>query len=341
MAPLSKKVIAWVAAGIVTATAALVVVLWWAGTSGLTGDELVTARFDALRIGLSVGLGGGGLFALYLAWRRQRSTEIGLAQKQLDQADVARAYELQRETAEHTRLHQERVAAATERDAEARRITDLYTKAADQLGSEKAPVRLAGLYALERLAQDHVEQRPTIVNVLCASLRMPPAQPNDDSPGDVADDTTLATYRERVQEREVRRAAQRILAHHLRPGDNPDEPVETFWANTDLDLTGATLIDFDLTECHARATTFTHAHFTGITTFAHAQFTGAASFNEAQFDEAANFKATTFTSTAFTSTAYFKSTTFTNGVPGEVARFWSPPVIEADGDGDDMEAVGE
>jgi hypothetical protein len=65
-------------------------------------------------------------------------------------------------------------------DADAiERVTDLYTKAADQLGSEKAPVRLAGMYALERLAQSTPEQRQTIVNVLCAYLRMPyaPSEP--------------------------------------------------------------------------------------------------------------------------------------------------------------------
>lgn len=82
---------------------------------------------------------------MYLAWRRQHSTEIGLAQKQQDQADVARAYELQRETFETTRLHQERVAEATEKDATDRRITDLYARSVEQLCSGKAPVRLGGL----------------------------------------------------------------------------------------------------------------------------------------------------------------------------------------------------
>jgi len=38
------------------------------------------------------------------------------------------------------------------RDAAERRITELYTKAADQLGSDEAPVPLAGLDAKERLA---------------------------------------------------------------------------------------------------------------------------------------------------------------------------------------------
>ncbi|MFC5055787.1 hypothetical protein [Saccharothrix xinjiangensis] len=136
--------IALIAAGIFVLTAGLVIVLWLAGTTGLSGKDLATPRLDALRTGLSIGIGGGGLFALYLAWRRQHATEVGLVQKERDLADVARAYDLQRTAAEHTRA-----------DAEARRITELYTKASEQLGSDKAPVRLAWLYTLERLAQDN------------------------------------------------------------------------------------------------------------------------------------------------------------------------------------------
>ncbi|WP_031171361.1 hypothetical protein [Streptosporangium roseum] len=48
----------------------------------------------------------------------------------------------------------------------------MYTKAAEQLGHAGAAVRLAGLYALERLAQDNPGHRQTIVNVICAYLRM-------------------------------------------------------------------------------------------------------------------------------------------------------------------------
>lgn len=40
----------------------------------------------------------------------------------------------------------------TDRDATERRITELYTKAAELLGSGQVSVRMAGLYALERLA---------------------------------------------------------------------------------------------------------------------------------------------------------------------------------------------
>ncbi|MEU3622805.1 hypothetical protein [Amycolatopsis coloradensis] len=128
-------------------TAGAVIVLWWRATAGLTGADLVKARLDALKIGLSIGVGSGGVVALYLAWRRQHSTEASLA-------------------------HQERTADDARTDAVERRITEMYLKAAELLGSEKAPVRLSGLYALERLAQDNKSQRQTIVNVFCAYLRM-------------------------------------------------------------------------------------------------------------------------------------------------------------------------
>jgi hypothetical protein len=59
--------------GVVVLTVVVVTVLWWVGTRGLDGKDLVSARLDALKVGLSIGVGSGGLFALYLAWRRQRS----------------------------------------------------------------------------------------------------------------------------------------------------------------------------------------------------------------------------------------------------------------------------
>lgn len=288
------RTIALIAVGIFAFTAEVVLVLWWAGTAGLSGKDLVTARFDALRTGLSIGIGGGGLFALYLAWRRQHATEVGLVQKERDLADVARAYELQREIAEHTRLHAERVAAATEKDAADRRVTELYTKASEQLGSDKAPVRLAGLYALERLAQDNPHQRHTVVNVLCAYLRMPYTLPGD-PPADDADEPTRTRHDHRVQEREVRLTAQHILTTHLHPGPDPSHPVEAYWSDTDLNLTGATLIKFSLVHCRLHRAEFIETTFTGDAWFTWATFTGDALFYGATFTENGWFYGAAFT----------------------------------------------
>ncbi len=98
------------------------------------GTDLASARLNAVRTGLAAGGGAGAAVGLMLAFRRQH--------------------------------HQEIATLLTDQDATQRRITELYTKAVEQLGSDKAPVRLGGLYALERLAQDNPSQRQTIVNVI-------------------------------------------------------------------------------------------------------------------------------------------------------------------------------
>jgi hypothetical protein len=276
---------------VVVLTAVVVLVLWWPATGGLTGKDLVTARFDALKIGLSIGVGSGGVIVLYLAWRRQRAMEDTLA-------------------------HQERVAESTEDDARERRITDLYTKAADQLGSDKAAVRLAGLYALERLAQDHPKHRQTIVHVLCAYLRMPfefPADPPAlpvESPADNGDSERqqyrelLPDHREQVQEREVRHTAQGILRNHSRPG--PSDADDAYWPGLELDFTGATLDAPDFGGCHIAKLSLRNARVGGVSWFGGAQFEGVARFDGAQFEGVAAFGGAQFERVARFAGAQFK-----------------------------------
>jgi hypothetical protein len=288
---------------VVAAAAAVVAAVAWGATAALLREadqakDPAAARVEAIKTGLTIGAGTGGVFALLLAVRRQ--------------------------------WHQELSSAATELDAAQKRVTELYTKAADQLGADKAPVRLAGLYALERLAQDNPAQRQTIVNVLCAYLRMP-YQPPGDPPADSADEPDRTRYRERIQEREVRLTAQRLLADHLRPGDSRN-PVATFWRDPeqhpmDLDLTGAVLINFSLTECRLRTATFNRAQFIGDAQFGGAAFTGDAAFNGAEFAGHAGFIAAEcaghaeFHAAKFASTAAFNTAQFASSAAFREARF--------------------
>lgn len=145
--PLSTRAIVLWAVFVLGVAVASVVVLWW-----LYRGAEPRVQLDAIRTASAITVAAGGAVALLLAARRQRSTE---------------------ETLEHQR----EVAAAAERDAAEQRITELYTRAVDQLGGEKAPVRLGGLHALERLAQKNPDQRQTIVDVICAYLRMPYTPP--------------------------------------------------------------------------------------------------------------------------------------------------------------------
>jgi hypothetical protein len=95
-------------------------------------------------------------------------------------------------------------------------------------------VRLGGLHALERLAQNNPTQRQTIIDVICSYLRMPFASPGDQAPGKDASEDAHTRYEQRRQELQVRLTAQRILSAHLKPA-----AAEVFWANIDLDLTEA------------------------------------------------------------------------------------------------------
>lgn len=279
--PLPKhRLLAYVLGG-TAFTVAVVTVLWWAGTRGLTGHELVTARLDALRVGLSIAVGGGGGFALYLAWRRQRATEV-----ELDNRERALAL-------------QEQSATATETDAGIRRVTDTYTKSAELLGSDKAAVRLAGMYSLERLAQDNPEQRETIVAVWCAYLRMP-FTPDDDA----------------GEERQVRIAVQRLLARHLRPGDR-------FWPGMNIDLAGATLIKLNFAGCHMDIAQFHEATFVGPAMFRGACFLGSAGFSRAAFRDDVGFQQATFHGPA-----PFRHTTFAQNADFTGASFATRPDFE-------------
>ena len=228
---------------------------------------------DAIRTASAITVAAGGAVALLLAARRQRSTEETL--------------EHQRQTLEHQRQtleHQREVAAAAERDAAEQRITELYTRAVDQLGAEKAPVRLGGLHALERLAQNNPAQRQTIVDVICAYLRMPFASPGDQAPGEGAPEDTHSRYEQRRQELQVRLTAQRILAAHLKP-----VAAEVFWADIDLDLTEAHLHELDLRFCRVRTVQFSRAEFAGDAGFDGAEFAGYAAFGGAEFAGYAGF----------------------------------------------------
>ncbi|WP_329072520.1 pentapeptide repeat-containing protein [Amycolatopsis sp. NBC_01480] len=241
-------------------------------------------RIELIKTGLTVGAGAGGVVALVLSGRRQWSTE---------------------------------------HDATERRLTDLYVKAVEQLGSDRAMIRHGGIYALERVAQDNPSQRQTAIDVLCAYLRAPfsppafdgtrrlgrtrPAHTKRKAGGPTASvaQPSSATLVQQHEEMEVRLTAQRVLARHLRPGPDLERPADTYWPGINLDLTHATLVDFDLSKCSVGQalfwtatfhfeTDFADATFAGVADFFRARFTGRARFDRAVFHNGAGFNLTEF-----------------------------------------------
>jgi hypothetical protein len=184
-------------------------------------------------------------------------------------------------------------------------------RAIDQLGSRKAPVRLGALHALSRLGQKHPGLRQTITEVICAYLRMPYDAPERSSksghPGQPG----------QAKELQVRLTAQRLLAGHLRDapyGRRDDSPVpETFWPEIDhVDLTGACLVDLNLSHCRVRAFTCHDATFTGESLFREI-LCDLAFFQKASFKGHADFRGAAFTSDAWFSYADFGSDVWFHG----------------------------
>lgn len=176
---------------------------------------------------------------------------------------------------------------------------------------------------MERLAQDNPTQRQTIVNVLCAYLRMP-YDPPDREPGAKDSPVARAEHRDLVQEQEVRLTAQDVLSRHLRLDGRLEKAPVTFWPDIHLDLTGATLIDFDLARSHLHTGRFVGACFTGNTTFHTAQFTGNATFEAATFAGEAEFDHVTFgRDTVFTAASFAESADFAGSFLKGDAHFGS------------------
>lgn len=258
--------------------------------AGSTQDKI---HLEIVKLAGGIVVGTGGVAALLLAARRQRATELQLAQNERDLAQ------------------KERAADDARHDAAERRITELYSSAAEQLGSDKPPVRLAAMHALERLAQDNPSHRQTIVDLLCAYLRMPLTSPDPQGRPDHL-----------RQEGQVRLSAQRLLTAHLRPAAE-----SKFWTGMDLDLSRSPLASWDMRGCHVRNASFDEAVFTGDASFQQAKFDGTVSFRAAEFYDAASFNGTRFDleaefrETRFRGTGFFRTAEFHGASGFDEAEF--------------------
>jgi uncharacterized protein YjbI with pentapeptide repeats len=106
-----------------------------------------------------------------------------------------------------------------------RTLNERFATAAEQLGSDKPAVRLAGAYSMAGLADDWEENRQTCVDVLCGYLRMP----YEPDPGEEAAEPERLAFR---ASREVRHTVIRVIGAHLKDG------AAVSWRGLDFDFTG-------------------------------------------------------------------------------------------------------
>ena len=98
--------------------------------------------------------------------KRAISSGISLSSMRRIRRDLVRV-NLLRQNSEQADQWQRRTHELTEQG----QVTDRYTKAIEQIGSDKLDVRIGGIYALERIARDSVRDHPTVMEVLSAFIR--------------------------------------------------------------------------------------------------------------------------------------------------------------------------
>jgi hypothetical protein len=139
--------------------------------------------------------------------------------------DTQEALEEQRNQLEKTLAEQRKQLDRTLAEQRTRTLNERFATAAEQLGSDKPAVRLAGVYAMAGLADDWGENRETCVDVLCAYLRMP----YEPDPGQDAPEPQRLAFR---AIREVRHTVIRVITAHLKEG------AAVSWQGLNFDFTG-------------------------------------------------------------------------------------------------------
>lgn len=230
--------------------------------------------------------------------------------------------------------------AKREEDREKDRLVNTKMQdAVDQLGSDRASTRIAGVYALTDVADTcGGGYRQRVVDILCGYLR------SDRETYLLGADGKPATGQPRPgdADKAVESTIFSVMRDHLRKerrNDKTGEPIvrqavddDQLWCDCAFDLHGATFHEaVDLTystfECvpcfrgtkFERRANFGGAHFAGYADFRGAHFAGYADFGGAHFAGGAVFVDATFARYAdfsratFTGDAYFGWATFACG----------------------------
>ena len=309
-----------------------------------TGDQL-KAQSD-LRLALLYTT-GGAIAALGLLETYRKNTN----DRTKANADINAALKNQ----EHqTKVLKEQIRqfdenAFKERKAERR---ERYTKAVEQLGDEKAPIRMGGVYTLvglvdewleeDKLSEDErIKEGQVIINSLCAYIRSPFTltshynELSNPTPKGIYKDKKEKFYADKAtldSETDVRLSIIKEIHDRIQ---GPDKNTPGTWSDFEYDFSGSTFFyPIDLTNSYyAKPINFSGstyqgwADFTGSTYKSGANFTGStyksgAYFTGSTYQGRAYFTGSTYQGRAsFTSSTYKSGASFTSSTYNDVADF--------------------
>ena len=225
--------------------------------------------------------------------------------------------------------------AFKERKAERR---ERYTKAVEQLGDEKSPIRMGGVYTLVGLVDEWLEEKSlsdderfkegqVIINNLCAYIRSPFTlatrydELSKDSPSSdgIYKDNQQEFYTDKAEfkaEADVRLGIIKEIHDRIQ---GPDKNTPGAWSDFEYDFSGSTFFyPIDLTNSYyAKPINFSSSTYKGWANFSRSTYEGWANFSRSTYQGEADFSRSIFYSeTYFGKDKYSNSSScFTNRTP--------------------------
>ena len=213
-----------------------------------------------------------------------------------------------------------------------------YTKAVEQLGDEKAPIRMGGVYTLVGLVdewledesiekyEDRLKEGQVIVNNLCAYIRSPFTlasyydELSEDAPSleGIYKDRKEEFYVDKAildSEADVRLSIIKEIHDRIQ---GPDKNTPGAWSDFEYDFSGSTFFyPVDLTKSYytkpinfSGSTYRKEAYFTGSTYKGGADFTGSTYKGRADFADSTYQALADFSRSTYEGWAYFTDSTY-------------------------------
>ena len=302
---------------------------------GLEEGSVTSGGAAALR--QAILLATGGLIALIALGetRRKNDNDREAAESlQKHQQDTLNQQKKQFEKQLEKQQEQFEANAFKERKAERR---ERYTKAVEQLGDEKAPIRIGGVYTLvglvdewleeDKLSEDErIKEGQVIINSLCAYIRSPFTlaarydELSEDNPSSngIYKDNQQKFYADKAEfkaEADVRLGIIKEIHDRLQ-GSKENTP--NTWSDFEYDFSGSTFFyPIDLTNSYyAKPINFRGSTYKGRADFGDSTYKGRADFGDSTYKGGVYFRGSIykggvyFRGSIYKGWAYFGDSTY-------------------------------
>ena len=208
-----------------------------------------------------------------------------------------------------------------------------YTKAVEQLGDEKAPIRMGGVYTLVGLVdewledesidkyEDRLKEGQVIINNLCAYIRSPFTlashynELSNPTPKGIYKDKKEKFYADKAtldSETDVRLGIIKEIHDRLQ---DSDKNTPGAWSDFEYDFSGSTFFyPIDLTNSYyAKPINFSGSTYTSWADFSGSTYKGWAYFNGSTYQRETNFDGSIYKGRADFSRSTYKGWAYFNG----------------------------